>query len=311
MHIEQLRIFTEPQQGASYATLLAVARRTEELGFGAFFRSDHYVKMGDVSGRPGPTDAMVTLAGLARETSTIRLGTLVSPVTFRNPAQLAIAAAQIDEMSDGRLELGVGAGWFEREHAALGIPFPPVGARFAALADELAILRGLWRTPEGESFTHEGAVHFVHENPGLPKPPQGEIPIIMGGQGRRRTPQLAAEYASEFNVPFVSIETFAAQQERVRRACEEIGREEPMTFSAALVVCAGADEAQFERRAASIGREPQELRTNGAAGTVEEVAATLRRWHDAGAERIYLQVLDLADLDHLDLIAADIAPLLT
>jgi F420-dependent oxidoreductase-like protein len=311
MRIDQLRIFTEPQQGASYDTLLAVARRTEELGFGAFFRSDHYLKMGSVSGRPGPTDALVTLAGLARETTGIRLGTLVSPVTFRNPAQLAVIAAQIDDMSGGRLELGLGTGWFEREHTAFGLAFPSTGERFDALADELAILRGLWETPAGEPFSYSGRVHSVIDNPGLPKPRQATVPIIMGGKGRRRTPQLAAEYAAEFNTPFVSLDTFVDQRERVLKACARAGRDEPMTFSAALVVCVGRDEKELERRAAAIGREPGELRANGAAGTVEEAAATLRRWHDAGAERIYLQVLDLTDLDHLDLIATDVVPHLT
>ncbi len=308
MDIEQLRIFTEPQQGASYETLLSVAQRTETLGFGAFFRSDHYLKMGSVSGAPGPTDALVTLAGLARETLSIRLGTLVSPVTFRFPAALALAAAQIDDMSGGRLELGCGTGWFEQEHTAFGIPFPSVGERFDALADQLAIIRGLWRTPVGETFSYDGKVHSVRDNPGLPKPRQSEVPIIMGGQGRRRTPELGAEYAAEFNTPFVSLDTFVAQRQRVQDACVAIGRTEPPLFSAALVVCVGVDEAEVERRAAAIRREPDELRRNGVAGTPEEAAATIRRWNEAGAERVYLQVLDLSDLEHLDLIAEAVVP---
>lgn len=308
MQIDQLRIFTEPQQGASYDTLLALARRAEALGFGAFFRSDHYLKMGSVSGQPGPTDALVTLAGLARETSTVRLGTLVSPVTFRFPAQLALAAAQIDDMSGGRLELGCGTGWFEQEHTAFGIPFPPVGERFDALADQLAILRGVWTTPVGGTFSYSGKVHSVVDNPGLPKPRQGEIPIVMGGQGRRRTPALAAEYATEFNTPFVSLDTFVAQRERVQEACQAIGRADPPVFSAALVVCVGHDEAEVRRRAEAIGRQPDELRTNGVAGTPDEAAATIRRWYESGAERVYLQVLDLTDLDHLDLVADQVMP---
>ncbi len=311
MQLADLRIFTEPQQGASYDTLLAVARRAEELGFGAFFRSDHYLKMGDASGLPGPTDAWITLAGLARDTRTIRLGTLVTPVTFRHPGPLAISVAQVDQMSGGRVELGLGAGWYEQEHTAYAIPFPSLGERFDSLTDQLAIVDGLWRTPIGDTFTYEGRVHSVVDSPALPKPAQSRLPIVIGGGGRTRTPRLAARYASEFNTPFVPLEFFQAQCDRVRAACESIGRTEPMVYSAALVVCAGRDEAEVVRRAAAIGRDPDELRRNGAAGTVEEVAATIRRWHDGGAERIYLQVLDLSDLDHLDLIAHEVAPLLT
>jgi F420-dependent oxidoreductase-like protein len=310
MQLHDLRIFTEPQQGASYDTLLAVARRAETLGFGAFFRSDHYLAMGDASGLPGPTDAWITLAGLARDTSTIRLGTLVSPVTFRAPGLLAISVAQVDAMSGGRVELGLGAGWYEAEHTAYAFDFPTLGARFDSLTDQLAIVDGLWRTPMGETFTYRGTVHSVVDSPALPKPVQQPVPIVIGGGGRHRTPRLAAQYAAEFNTPFVPLEFFTAQCDRVRAACDAIGRTRPMVYSAALVVCVGADEAEVARRAAAIGREADELRTNGAAGTPEEAAATIRRWRDAGAERIYLQVLDLADLDHLDLIATEVVPLL-
>ena len=310
MQLADLRIFTEPQQGATSDTLLAVAQRAEALGFGAFFRSDHYLKMGEVSGLPGPTDAWITLAGLARDTSTIRLGTLVTPVTFRFPGPLAISVAQVDQMSGGRVELGLGAGWYEQEHTAYAIPFPGLGARFDDLTDQLAIVDGLWRTPIGETFTYTGTVHSVVDSPALPKPAQARLPIVMGGGGKHRTPKLAARYASEFNTPFVPLDFFTKQCDRVRAACDDVGRTDPMVYSAALIVCAGRDEAEVARRAAAIGREPGELRQNGAAGTVDEVAATLRRWADAGAERIYLQVLDLDDLDHLDLIAHEIAPLL-
>jgi F420-dependent oxidoreductase-like protein len=310
MDIADLRIFTEPQQGATYETLLAVARRTESLGFGAFFRSDHYLKMGDVSGLPGPTDAWITLAGLARETSSIRLGTLVSPVTFRSPGLLAITVAQVDQMSGGRVELGIGAGWYEAEHRAYAFDFPPTGARFDALTDQLAIVTGLWATPDGQTFTYEGTVHSVADSPGLPKPVQRPVPIVMGGGGTRRTPTLAAQYAAEFNLPFAPLESFRAQRDRVRAACDAIGRTEPITYSAALVLCAGADDAEVTRRAAAIGRAPDELRRNGAAGTADEVASTIRRWNEAGAERVYLQLLDVDDLDHLDFVAQEVVPLL-
>jgi F420-dependent oxidoreductase-like protein len=310
MQLADLRIFTEPQQGATYDTLLAVARRTEALGFGAFFRSDHYLAMGDADGLPGPTDAWITLAGLARDTSTVRLGTLVSPVTFRSPGLTAISVAQVDRMSGGRVELGLGAGWYEAEHTAYAFPFPSMADRFAMLEDQLAIIDGLWRTPVGERFSYSGPAHSVTDSPGLPKPLQEPVPIVIGGGGKSKTPRLAARYATEFNMPFVPIDTYRRQCGRVRAACDEVGRTQPMIWSAALVVCVGADETEVARRAAAIGREPAELRTNGVAGTPDEAAATIRDWIDAGAERIYLQVLDLDDLDHLDLIANEVAPLL-
>src|SRR5512139_312425 len=161
-----LRIFTEPQQGATYDDLLAVARATEELGYDAFFRSDHYLHMGG-DGWPGPTDAWTTLAGLARDTSTIRLGTLVSSATFRLPGPLAVAVAGVDQMSGGRVELGLGAGWFEAEHAAFGIPFPALGERFDRLEEQLAVITGMWSAPAGTSFEHEGPHYPVTANPGL------------------------------------------------------------------------------------------------------------------------------------------------
>ena len=309
MQLADLRIFTEPQQGASYGSLLAVALRAETLGYGAFFRSDHYLAMGASDGLPGPTDAWVTLAGLACETSTIRLGTLVTSATFRLPGPLAISVAQVDEMSSGRVELGLGAGWYREEHEAYGIPFPPLGERFDRLEEQLEIITGLWSTPIGSTFDSPGGHYPITSSPALPKPVQSPLPIVIGGGGPERTPALAARFASEFNVPFVPIDFFSAQAERVRGACAAIDRDPTsMTFSAALIVCCGADESEVERRAAAIGRDPAELRQNGVAGTPDQCAETLRRWAEAGAERIYLQVMDLGDLDHLDLIAAEVAP---
>lgn len=308
MQLADLTIFTEPQQGATYDDLLAVAQHAEQLGFGGFFRSDHYLSMGDSAGRPGPTDAWVTLGGLARDTSTIRLGTLVSSATFRLPGPLAISVAQVDQMSDGRIELGLGAGWFEQEHNAYGIPFPDLGERFDRLEEQMDVITGLWSTPVGEKFSHDGAHYPITDSPALPKPIQSPVPIIVGGGGKKRTPALAARHATEFNTPFESLDFFAEQTDRVRAACDEIGRaRDSMRYSAALAVCVGVDDAEFAERAAAIGREPDELRANGAAGTPDELRATIDRWHDAGAERIHLQVLDLADLDHLDLIAATLA----
>ncbi|RBY88488.1 LLM class F420-dependent oxidoreductase [Blastococcus sp. TF02A-26] len=308
----QLRIFTEPQQGATYDDILAVARRTEETGFDAFFRSDHYLAMGG-DGLPGPTDAWLTLAGLARETSRIRLGTLMTAATFRLPGPLAISVAQVDQMSGGRVELGIGSGWFEAEHDAYGIPFPALGERFDRYEEQLAVITGLWGTPSGETFDFDGEHYRISGSPALPKPVQdGGIPLLVGGSGAKRTPRLAARYAHEFNVPFMSAAENARLFAGVRSACEEAGRDpSSMTCSSALVLCVGRDEAELARRAAAIGREVDELRENGVAGTPAEAVDTLGRYAEAGATRVYLQVLDLADLDHLDLVAAEVAPQLS
>ena len=307
----ELRIFTEPQQGATYDELLAVAATAEELGFGAFFRSDHYLAMGG-DGLPGPTDAWTTLAGLARETSSIRLGTLVTSATFRLPGPLAIQVAQVDQMSGGRVELGLGAGWFADEHEAYGIPFPGTKERFDRLEEQLEVVTGLWSTEGGYDFA--GTHYEVKNSPGLPKPAQrggrrGGLPVIIGGHGKKRTPALAAAYADEFNVPFASAQDVASQFGRVRAAVEDAGRPaDSMVYSAALVACVGADEAEVERRAAAIGREKDELRQNGVAGTADEAVATLAAYAEAGVERVYLQVLDLGDLEHLRLLAAEVLP---
>ncbi len=300
-----LRIFTEPQQGATYDDLLAVARTAEELGFDAFFRSDHYLGMG-TEGLPGPTDAWVTLAGLARDTSTIRLGTLMTAATFRLPGPLAIAVAGVQQMSGGRVELGIGAGWYDAEHAAYSIPFPSTKERFDRLEEQLAVVTGLWRAEDRFSF--DGKHYQVVDSPALPKP-HPVPPVIVGGKGPRRTPALAATYADEFNLTFQRPEDGKPQLERVRRACEAIGRDPAsITMSAAITVCVGADEAEVERRAKAIGRAPAELRANGLAGTPQEALERLGHYADIGVTRAYLQVMDLADLDHLQLLACEVLP---
>src|SRR5262245_3971825 len=305
----QLRIFTEPQQGASYDDLLAVAKATEDLGFDAFFRSDHFLKMGDVNGLPGPSDSWVVLAGLARETTRIRLGTLVTSATFRLPGPLAAAVAGVDQMSGGRVELGLGAGWYEDEHRAYGIPFPPLGERFDRLEEQLAIITGIWATAVGERFNYAGRYYTLVDSPALPKPVQQPLPIIVGGLGPSRTPRLAAVYAAEFNSSFAPVEFLTGQVEKVRTACGAVGRDpSTMIVSSAQVVCCGRDEAEVARRARAIGRQPDELRQHGVAGTVDEVVAKLRRFGDAGVTRVYLQLLDLHDLEHLQLLAEVVAP---
>ncbi|MFG3512092.1 MULTISPECIES: LLM class F420-dependent oxidoreductase [Streptomyces] len=300
-----LRIFTEPQQGATYDTLLTVAKATEDLGFDAFFRSDHYVAMGDSDGLPGPTDAWITLAGLARETKRIRLGTLMTAATFRLPGVLAIQVAQVDQMSGGRVELGLGAGWFAEEHAAYGIPFPK--EKFGRLEEQLEIVTGLWATDAGKTFDFDGEHYQLKDSPGLPKPAQAKIPVLIGGHGASRTPRLAARYADEFNMPFSSVEDTERQFGRVRAAAEKAGRAaDDLTYSSALVVCVGKDDQEVARRAASIGREVDELKENGLAGTPAEVVEKIGRYAEAGSTRLYLQVLDLHDLDHLELISAQV-----
>lgn len=302
--VAQLNVFTEPQQGASYDDLLAVARRAETLGMDGFFRSDHYLPIGPPSGLQGVTDAWTTLAGLARETKRIRLGTLVSCQTFRHPATLAISVAQVDAMSGGRVELGIGTGWYEAEHEAFGIPFPPLGERFDRLEEQLEIITGLFQqSPDDEPFQFEGRYFQLTGTANPPRPAQDHIPIIMGGAGPKRTPAIAARFADEFNIVFAPLSTFHEQRRRVTAACEAIGRDPgTMRYSAALVLCCGEDEAEFRRRASAIGQDPDELRETGAGGVVDEVLEVLARWQEAGVSRFYLQMLDLTDLEHLDLV---------
>lgn len=299
------RVFLEPQQGATYDQQLAVAKAAEALGFSALFRSDHYLAMsGD--GRPGPTDAWITLAGLARDTRTIRLGTLVTSATFRHPGPLAISVAQVDAMSAGRIEFGFGAGWFEAEHRAYAIPFPGLGERFDRLTEQLDIITGLWLTPPGHTFDYSGQHYTLAESPALPKPVQAPYPpIVIGGGGARRTPALAARFAAEFNLAFPTLDFVGTQFGRVRAACDAIGRNpDELVYSAAFVVCAGRTDAEVARRADAIGRGVDELTENSPlVGTPSRIADRLGAFRDAGVQRIYLQLLDIDDLDHLELFA--------
>jgi F420-dependent oxidoreductase-like protein len=305
------RIFTEPQQGASYDDLLAVAQATEALGFDAFFRSDHYLVMGDGDGLPGPTDAWTSLAGLARDTSRIKLGTLVSSVTYRQPGVLAIQVAQVDQMSGGRAELGLGTGWYQREHEAYGIPFP--AKRFGLLAEQLEIVTGLWSTPVGGSYSFEGEHYRLTDSPALPKPVQARVPIIVGGGGPSKTPALAARFATEYNAGFVSDSAdVPARIARVRAACEEIGRDPgELVLSIAGTTAAASTSTRAAQRAEAIGRDLTDLRTGGFAGTTDEVVDTISTLAEMGIERVYFQIMDLADLDQLDFLAREVVPRVT
>lgn len=313
------RIFTEPQQGAAHADLLRVAQAAHTLGYSAFFRSDHVLTMGG-DGLPGPSESYVSLGAIAAQVPDIRLGTLVTSATFRHPSMLAIAAAQVDDISGGRLELGLGSGWFEAEHTAYGLPFgSSFGERFDRLTEQLEIITGLWSTPIGQTFDHDGPTWTLRGAPGLPKPVQRSarnadvphIPIIIGGRGPKRTPALAARFADEFNLGFPDeVAAGTAQYGRVRAACEQAGRDpDDLVYSFAHVLCVGADDAEYARRAAAIGRDADELRAaSPLAGTVDEVVDGIGTWAAAGAQRFYLQVLDLHDLEHLDLVAREVRP---
>lgn len=303
-------LFTEPQQGFSYDDQLAFAQSAERHGLDGFFRSDHYLRMGEGDPRPGPTDAWTTLAGLARETSRIRLGTLVSSVTYRVPSILAIQVAQVDAMSGGRAELGLGTGWFEREHEAYGIPFPP--KRFDLLEEQLQVVTGLWQTPDAETFSFDGEHYRLDRAPALPKPVQSRVPVIVGGGGPKRTPALAARYATEFNIGFVAEDVVAEKFRVVRQACESIGRDpETLQLSVALPTIVGVDDAEIERRVAAIGQTRAQF-DNGAnlIGSPTQISEKVERLRALGASRVYFQLLDLRDVEHADLVGAELLPLL-
>ncbi len=303
-------LFTEPQQGFTYDDQLAFAHSAERHGLDGFFRSDHYLRMGEGDPRPGPTDAWTTLAGLARETSRIRLGTLVSSVTYRVPAILAIQVAQVDAMSGGRIELGLGTGWFEREHQAYGIPFP--AKRFDLLEEQLQVVTGLWATPDAETFSFDGEHYRLDHAPALPRPVQSPVPVIVGGGGPRRTPALAARYATEFNIGFVTEDVIAEKFAVVRAACEAIDRDPAsLKLSVALPTIVGSDDAEIARRTSNIGQSREQF-ANGAniVGTPAQVAEKVERLRALGAERVYFQLMDLRDIDHADQVGAEVLPLL-
>jgi len=300
-------LFTEPHRGATYDDQLRLARHAEDGGFEGFLRADHYQSMGADPGLPGPTDAWLTLAGLARETTRLRLGTLVSSATFRLPGPLAIMVAQVDAMSGGRVELGLGAGWLEREHLSYGIPFPPLGERFDRLAEQLAIITGLWATPDGARFSYDGKHYRLLDAPALPKPVQRPgPPIIVGGRGAKRTPELAGRFADEFNMPFKTVEETAAAFDRVRAASERYGRS--VTLSAGIVVALGRTDSEARRRAAPLHVPSALPPEDPVVGAPDALVQRIGEFAAIGATRIHLRVIDMSDLDHVDLIASQVLP---
>lgn len=311
----ELRILTEPQQGATYTDLLRVAKVAEAAGYGALFRSDHYLKLGDVDGLPGPTDAWTTLAGLARETTRIRLGTLVSPATFRHPSVLAITVAQVDHMSDGRVELGLGCGWFAEEHRRHGIPFPDIKTRFSLYAEQLEIITGFWNTPLGSAYTYHGQHYDLTDSPALPKPLQKPHPPIIVGGGGKTTAKLAARFADEINLIFVNSQVAAERFNRVMEAAHMQGRAAGIVRSLALVPAVGRTAAEARRRLDPIRWNIPELIKSPdlpefiLLGSPAEVVDKIGRYREAtGASRFYLEILDLSDLDQIELIASQVMP---
>ncbi|GAA3335299.1 LLM class F420-dependent oxidoreductase [Amorphoplanes nipponensis] len=303
----RVSLFTEPHRGATYDDQLRLARHAEDGGFEGYLRADHYQSMGADPGLPGPTDAWLTLAGLARETSRLRLGTLVSSATFRLPGPLAIMVAQVDAMSGGRVELGLGAGWLEREHTSYGIPFPPLGERFDRLEEQLAIITGLWSTPDGARFSHEGKHYRLLDAPALPKPVQRPgPPIIIGGRGAKRTPELAGRFADEFNMPFKTVSETAAAFDRVRAASKRYGRS--VTLSAGIVVAIGRTDAEAERRAAPLHVPSALPPEDPVVGSPDTLVQRIGEFAAIGATRVHLRVIDMSDLDHVELIASRVLP---
>ncbi|MEV4730581.1 TIGR03560 family F420-dependent LLM class oxidoreductase [Saccharopolyspora sp. NPDC049426] len=303
-----MRVLMEPRHGARYAEVLALARATENAGFEAFFRSDHLLGVDPDDPEYRPTDCWTTLAGLARETSRIRLGSLVTASTFRPPGLLATIVATVDEMSGGRVELGIGTGWYGREHDAFGLEFPTTRERFDRLEEVLAVLTGLWSTETGAApgFSFEGEHFRIDDNRTPPRPTQlPGPPIIIGGAGPKRTPAIAARHAAEFNGALGGDlrERFATFD----RACEAIGRDPANArHSAVLPVACGTTRADVDRRAEVIGSEF--MRAHAAIGAPDHLVDRIGELAEIGADTVYLHVYDIHDLDQIALIGAEVLP---
>lgn len=308
-------LMIEAQQGYSYADQLAIARRSEAVGFEAFFRSDHYESFPGASGRP-TTDAWAVLAGLARETSTIRLGVLVSPVTYRLPGAFAKTVTTVDEMSGGRIDVALGAGWHEDEHRRHGFPFPPIAERAEMLEEQLAILHGLWEEPDGWSF--HGRHYTVEDALFHPKPVQRpRPPIIVGGDGSPRGLRIAARFADEFNLTSSGPERAADRFARLDEACRAIGRDPSTVVRSAMVgTVVGADEAELAARKRALlaeftldeqGEEWFAMREQRwILGTPDRARAKVAEFAAAGVERLMLQTFLPHDLDMIDLLAREL-----
>ena len=315
-HLNAMRVMLEGQEGHSYDDILRVARTSEKLGFDGIFRSDHWLPiMGNRT--LDATEPWATLAGLARDTSTIRFGTLVSPITFRHPSELAKQAATIDQMSNGRVEVGFGAGWYEGEHAAHGIPFPPLKERFDRMEESLEVCTRLWAP--SESATFKGRYYSLDGAPGRPKPVQQPLPVIIGGRGAKRTPDLTARFAAEYNTG-ADLPEWKERRARVVAACERIGRDPAsVVYSWMTATVVGLTEAdawkEAERRFRHAGRTGDvrawmaEQQAGGMLfGSAEQAAEKLSAALAAGATRWYLQIVPSPSDELLEVIAKEIAP---
>ena len=302
----------EGQEGVSWDDWLALARACEEHGLEGLFRSDHYQSVFDLSGR-GSLDAWATLAALAAATERIRLGTMVSPATFRRPSVLSRMVATVDHISGGRVELGLGAGWNQAEHDAHGFPFPGLDERMELLEEQLEIVHRQWTE---EEFSFQGRHYRLERCRAEPKPLQRpRPPIVMGGGAGPRVAGLAARWADEYNTPFASVEQCRERRAAIAEACEREGRE-PIPFSLMAACCVGRDEGEAleraKRRLERSGRDddPSVLleQDNVLVGTVDRVIARLREYAEAGVERVFLQHLDHSDLDMVRLIGEAVVP---
>jgi F420-dependent oxidoreductase-like protein len=305
----------EGQEDVTWQQWRALAAACEEHGFDALFRSDHYLS---VEGRRerGSLDAWTTLGALAAVTSGLRLGTLVSPATFRHPSVLAKCAATVDQVSGGRAELGIGAGWLAAEHAAYGFPFPPVRTRMDVLAEQLAIVVRSWGD---EPFSFHGEHYRIDELDALPKPVQRpHPPLLVGGQAGRRSVELAARWADEYNTVSASIDELKARRAAFAEAWARAGRDAgELRFSALVTTVVGADEREFrdrarllaERRGQDVEALLRGVRDSGVVGTVEQAAERLRELERAGLDRVMLQHLLHDDLDAVALIGRELIPL--
>ena len=307
-------LMTEPQQGLSYAEILATARAAEAAGIEAFFRSDHYANFPGGSGKH-TTDAWATLAGLARETSTIRLGALVSPVTFRLPGNLAKVIQTVDEMSDGRVEAGFGAGWNAEEHAQLGIPFPEIGERFDMLEEQMAIIHGLWTERDGWSYEgRHWTVASSKRHGEIARGGRRHPHVIFGGKGNRRLAALVARYGDEFNLNSAAPDAATEAYGRVRAACRDEGRDpDEVVYSALTGVLVAETEADLRERVGILLKALGLSDTDGDAwlaerrgrwimGTPDEALERVRELESVGTERIMLQDFLPRDLEHVELI---------